>query len=314
MADRADPPPTVPAPPSGSAALDRAAVERVLARAAELQVQATAGEGSGDTIDEAQLLEIGREVGISPAALRQAIAEERTRVTVAPESGLAARVAGPARTSATRVVAHDARTVIETLDRWLREEYDLLEKRRLEGRRTWATRTNRKARLAKQHKGNPAASAIANAREIGATVTALGDGRCAVRLDADVGAHREMALFGGGALAVAGTLTGAIPVVLGALLVPTGIAPLVMALGALPFLGFGAGGLALARAHRTHVEQAQLGLEQLLDRLEHARALPGGGGPSLPPPASLDDTIDQVARGVKQVAQAMAEVKRRAGI
>jgi len=59
-----------------SARLDRSSLERVLARAAELQ------STSGDTVEEfteEQLLELGREVGLSPQNLRQALAEERTR-------------------------------------------------------------------------------------------------------------------------------------------------------------------------------------------------------------------------------------------
>jgi len=55
--------------------LDRAALERVLGRAAELQA---GGADAPETLTEAQLLEIGREVGLSPEHLRQALAEERT--------------------------------------------------------------------------------------------------------------------------------------------------------------------------------------------------------------------------------------------
>ena len=56
--------------------LDRASLERVLARASELQA------GSGETPDEFtedQLIDLGKEVGLSPQHLRQALAEERTR-------------------------------------------------------------------------------------------------------------------------------------------------------------------------------------------------------------------------------------------
>ena len=59
-----------------AARLDRASLERVLARAAELQGT------SGDPVEEfteEQLLDLGKEVGLSPQNLRQALAEERTR-------------------------------------------------------------------------------------------------------------------------------------------------------------------------------------------------------------------------------------------
>ena len=64
-------------------ALDRSGLERVLARAAELQ--SATGE-TPEQITEAQLIELGKEVGLSAQHLRQALAEERTRsLDPAPE-------------------------------------------------------------------------------------------------------------------------------------------------------------------------------------------------------------------------------------
>src|SRR5687767_15813488 len=83
------------------ARLDRSALERVLARAAELQ----AGElDPGEYISEDRLLEIAKEVGLAPHHMRQALAEERTRVTVPEETGAVARFAGVARVAATREI------------------------------------------------------------------------------------------------------------------------------------------------------------------------------------------------------------------
>jgi hypothetical protein len=65
--------------PVPTSKLDRSAMERVLARAAELQ----AGSGEPEeALSEEQILELGKEVGLSPQHLRQALAEERTRVSV----------------------------------------------------------------------------------------------------------------------------------------------------------------------------------------------------------------------------------------
>ncbi|MCU0625885.1 MAG: hypothetical protein MUF21_05270, partial [Gemmatimonadaceae bacterium] len=234
-----DAPTPAPRPPAPAGApLDRAAVERVLARAAELQVQATAGDAT-DAISEAQLLEIGREVGIAPTALRQALAEERTRVTLAPESGLAARVAGPALVSASRVIPLAPAVVLATLERWLREDYDLREKRRYEGRRTWEHRANGRARLSKALKGNAAAHAVANASEVGVTVTALGDGRSAVRFDCDVRGARQGRIAGGLALAGGGVTTSAIVLGVGTIVASAPFMVLVAAAAALPLLGMG---------------------------------------------------------------------------
>ena len=84
--------------------LDRTAVERVLARAAQLQSSDT-GEMPAERMTEAQLVELGREVGLSPEHLRQAIAEERTRVPVAESrDGAMETLVGPALVSASRSV------------------------------------------------------------------------------------------------------------------------------------------------------------------------------------------------------------------
>ncbi len=75
--------PDKPTPPPGRS-LDRAALERVLARASELQ----AGVGDAtESMTEDQLVELGKEVGLSPEHVRQAIAEEATRVAVTEPAG-----------------------------------------------------------------------------------------------------------------------------------------------------------------------------------------------------------------------------------
>src|SRR5256885_3383503 len=88
---------------TNSAGLDRGALERVLARAAELQ------SGSGEpeeTLTEEQIIDLGKEVGLSAQHLRQALAEERTRVALPPDQGgLSAKLLGGARVGASRTVA-----------------------------------------------------------------------------------------------------------------------------------------------------------------------------------------------------------------
>ena len=69
----------VPPPPS-TRPLDREALERVLARAAELQ--ATEADPAEPALSEQQLIDVGKEVGLSPQHLRQAMAEERSRIVV----------------------------------------------------------------------------------------------------------------------------------------------------------------------------------------------------------------------------------------
>src|SRR3982751_7023142 len=134
MADEKSPAPA--AVPARQQPLDRQALERVLARAAELQGSSAVAE-SGDLISENQLLEIGNEVGLSPAVLNQALAEERTRVNVPEERGLVAQVAGAGFATATRTVPGNARDVLATIDAWMLREECLQVQRRFAERITW---------------------------------------------------------------------------------------------------------------------------------------------------------------------------------
>ena len=103
------------------ARLDRSALERVLARAAELQ----AGElDPGEQVSEDRLLEIANEVGLSPHHMRQALAEERTRVAPPEEVGPLARFAGAARVVATRVVNGVPSEALASLDAWMQNHPD----------------------------------------------------------------------------------------------------------------------------------------------------------------------------------------------
>src|SRR5438477_9678712 len=127
MADEKAP---LPAPVSQrQTLLDRQALERVLARAAELQ-GASALPESSDLISESQLLDIGNEVGLSPATLNQALAEERTRINVPEERGVVAQVAGAGFASATRTVPGNARDILARIESWMQREEGLLVQQR----------------------------------------------------------------------------------------------------------------------------------------------------------------------------------------
>src|SRR4026207_1389768 len=112
------------------------ALERVLARAAELQGAGAIPESS-DLISESQLLEIGSEVGIGSAMLNQALAEERTRVTVPEERGLVAQIAGARFAKATRTVPGTPRGVLATIENLMQRDECLQVQRRFSDRITW---------------------------------------------------------------------------------------------------------------------------------------------------------------------------------
>jgi hypothetical protein len=289
-------------PDPSAAMLDRGAMERVLARAAELGSQSA---DAPDGMTEAQLIEIGKEVGLSPATIQQALAEERTRVVLVEETGMEARVMGPAMVSASRAIPHPPDDVLGALEEWMKHDYRMLSKRRFGNRRTWEQRSGVFAELERGLRGNQAAATLMKATEVAVTVSPIGDGRTAVRLDADLTQLRHTRKNGAIGMGVAGAVLGAVPVILGAVLAPVTMLPLFLAFGTAPLVGMNIGAWALAKSHRRQAERAQLALEQLLDRLEHGAlprvALPGGT------PPLLTETISAVAQGVRDVARAVQD-------
>lgn len=281
--------------------LDRGAMERVLSRATEIAAQAS---DAPDGMTEAQLLEIGKEVGLSATALRQALAEERTRVVLAEETGTEARVMGPASVAATRAIAHTPDAILGALEEWMRTEYRLIPKRRFGNRRTWEQRTGVFAEIDRSLRGNEAAVALMKSQEVAVTVSPIGDGRTAVRLDADLANQRRARKGGAIGMAAAGISIGVVPVVLGSVLAPLTMLPLFLVAGALPVVGFAVGAWAYLKGHRQQAERAQLALEQLLDRLEHGLRLPSGGMTGSP---MLAETITAMAQGVREVAKAVQD-------
>ncbi|GAC1696590.1 MAG: hypothetical protein NVS9B3_14490 [Gemmatimonadaceae bacterium] len=260
MADTPSPPAPVPRPSGRS--LDRAALERVLARAGELQAS---GAEPSEALTEEELLALGNEVGLSPEFVRRALAEERNRIATSTETGLAARVAGPAWASAERVVAMPPAKALSTLDDWMQGEECLTVKRRFGDRLTWEARRdlfgNIKLTL---HIGRRYHLAVAD--EISASAEPAGEGRTLVRLEALLRDARSSRIRQGEVVAGLGALGGAgffgIAVLAHAFLLPA------VAIAALPIAAGGAVGWALARGHGRVVTRAQLALEQALDRLE----------------------------------------------
>jgi hypothetical protein len=236
--------------------LDRAALERVLARASELQ--ATGGE-SYDHLSEEQILELGAEVGISATHLRQALAEERTAVTLAEPSGALDKHFGPTFASAARTVWGKPADVLAVLDLWMQREECLKVKRRFGERVVWQARKdflgNIKRGLDFQGKGY----ALTKAEDVSATVVAVDANRTLLRLDADLGRERSGRILGASVIGTIGAGATGIGFVLG-VFAPVAVLPVMLAAGA---------GYLNARGHRESVEKVQLALEQILDRLEH---------------------------------------------
>lgn len=254
--------------------LDRQALERVLARAAELQGAGAIPESS-DLLSESQLLEIGSEVGLSAATLNQALAEERTRVNVPEESGLVAQIAGASFATATRTVPGTQREVLAKVDAWMQREECLQVQRRFADRITWEPQRGLFGKIRRTVNMSGRGYYLMDAGQVSGTVLPVDASRVVVRLDADIRASRAKRVGMGGFLAVLGAAASGI---LGLGLVVAHL-PLFVAAGVavLPFAGGSVAAYKLARTHRAVLASAQLALEQVLDRLEHGDFDRSGG-------------------------------------
>src|SRR5689334_12686365 len=264
MADTQAP---LPAPIGGKQTLlDRQALERVLARAAELQGTAAIPESS-DLISESQLLEIGKDVGLSAETLNQALAEERTRINVPEERGLIAQIAGAGYATATRTVAGNARDILATIDSWMQRDECLQVQRRFADRITWEPQRGLFGKLRRTVNVSGRGYYLMDAGQVSATVLAVDASRVVVRLDADIHASRARRVGIGSFVTAMGAAASGI-VGLGLVVVHL---PLFIAAGAavLPFAGGTFAGYRVARTHRGVLSSVQLALEQILDRLEH---------------------------------------------
>jgi hypothetical protein len=273
--------PSSSAPVPARRALERAALERVLGRAAELQAhQADTGEGA---LSEEQILEIGREVGLTPQHIRQALAEERSRVGLPVEQGLAARIAGPAMARASRAVPGTPEQVQATLLHWMERDECLQVKRRFPDRTTWEARKGLLGSIQRGLDIGGRGYVLARAGEVAATVVPVDEARSLVTLEADLSPTRRSHLAGGGMMATVGVGIGAGAVAVASVLpdpttlifaVSSGLAAAASALGV-------AGGYGIARQHLKAVARAQLALEQILDRLERGEDAGTGARPSM---------------------------------
>lgn len=250
--------------PAGTPArLDRAALERVLQRAAELQA-AERDVGEGLTADE--VLALGREVGIPAVYLRQAMLEDQIRVRSKP-TGLAERLAGPAELLAMRVVRGEAASVERALVEWMQRHELLTIQRQQPGRIVWERLSGIPAgmkKMAASLDGDRTKFMLQRTEEVRASITPLEDGYVHVQLSASLRSVRSQATGGAMVLVTAGVIGGAALAAVGGILVLS-LAPVV------------AGGLAATFALgslRPILQRTQVGLERALDHVEDAGIQP----------------------------------------
>lgn len=245
------------------AAVDRGALERIIQRAAELQA---ADREFGDTLTHDEILALGREVGIPPAYLQQAILEERSRLAAPAPAGLLDQAIGPREVGCQRIVPGEVAEVERALLKWMDTHELLAVQRHVPGRITWERLGGMAGglrRIGAAFESRP--FMLSRATTVTATLTPLDTGQTLVRLTADVRETRAGTVAGAVALGSVGLAAAGVLLVLGAFPLAA-VAP--------PVIG-GALGAVAVREYRKVVERLTLGLERALDHLEQHRTRPG---------------------------------------
>jgi hypothetical protein len=265
--------------------IDHAALERIIRRAAELQ---TSERDVGEALTTDEVLALGREVGIPGRYLQQAMAEERTRVSVQDPAGWLDRIAGPGTVVAQRVVQASVERVQMALNRWMDEHELLCVQRQQPGWVTWEPVRGFQAAIRRSTAalGGKRPFMLGRADTVTATITQLEAGFCHVALSAEMRGARKQAITGGTAVATIGGVSTGIMLALGAM----------TAVALVPLPGAIAIAYTVLRQNAPRVQRVQLGLERALDDLEQGGlgALPGGRGPSI-----MGLVADEVRKALK---------------
>jgi len=276
--------------------VDRAALERIIQRAAELQ----AGEmDAGEGVTEQDLLKLGAEVGIPGRFLRQAMYEETSRGGAQRVGGAFARWAGPKVVGASRVVPGEKGTIDRALEEWMTEAEALAVKRRLPDRTLWHAQQGLFAQMKRWLGVGGKSYHLARALEISVSVTTLEEGYCHVALSADVSNTQHAAISGAVAVAGTGVLVASVLVAF----LPVAMPAVLLVPGAIG-VGIGAG---IPKVHRRQAARVQLALEQVLDGLEHGEIRPKArlAGPRA---SAFVRITDELKKSLTDVADAVRQV------
>jgi hypothetical protein len=251
--------------PKKGALVSRSALERVLARAAELQGASGEETEPADDLTDAQIVDLGKEVGLAPEYIRQALAEERARIEplTASGSGVAFRLFGANRVAAQRVVRGRPERVLTTLDRWMQRDELLRVVRQRSDRLVWEPSRGFMGNLRRVFGGRDYALFRANA--IAATVVPLDETSTLVRLEADFSQLRNAAA----SQTVAGIFFGS------AASAALAFLPLMLPIVIAPAVVVGGASYAASRQRQQHaLRRALLTIELVLDRLERGDTEP----------------------------------------
>ena len=267
--------------------IDRAAIERIIQRAAELQ---TGEHDIADGLSPDEIVALGKDVGIPERYLKQALLEEQGRLDLPESRGFLDRTLGPGTVVAQRVVRGNGDDIASRLLRWMDDEELLTPQRKQTGRISWEPVRGMAAALRRSSAvlaGNKTFM-LSHAKLVTATISGLEPGFCHVALSADLRQARGGVIGGLGAVAGVGVAATAILAVMSPFWwVAVAPAPI--------FIGLGLG---ISKRFRPVAERAMLGLERALDQLERGEVKPTH---ALPPRAAglLGAMIQEVRKAMQ---------------
>ena len=160
--------------------LDPEVVERVVRRALEFDVQASDAGRAGEGIDADALVAAAGEVGISPEAVRRAIAFER--LGPRPRPSPLDRFLGPESVVVQETLDLSAAMAMGRLDTWLTEGH-FLRPMRVEGLSgRWQRRRDLAARIQRKLRGLTGGATLGGVEDLRAQAAPIGEGSCVARV------------------------------------------------------------------------------------------------------------------------------------
>ena len=244
---------------------DHDAAERVLRRAIDLAEEHRGAAGHG--LSESALIEAAEELGVDPAAVRLAAAEERVGM-LTTHRRRTDRLVGPAVVSATRVIDLPSDQAMDVVDRWLRRVGSLRRQRRsdADGPGSIAIYTRRSdpaAGLQRTMRSVAGQEQLGRVGRLRVATHPMDDDRSLVVLSADLGVERTAVLAGGSTVAAVGSTASVVEMFLWTGWTWIGV-PVSAALG-----------LGVFRARVHGLPDVELSLDGVLDRIA-AGDEPGG--------------------------------------
>lgn len=265
--------------------LTRREFEDVMRRAAELASQDS--DGAEPAMSEAEVLRIGREVGLGETHLRRALLDVRAERGGVLQ-GTSLREGGVVRSS--RIVPGDRDRVSSELDDFLVAGQLLQAVRRGPGVLVYRPAVDWASQVARAASSTSRRYYVASAKHVEIHLSPDEDGSVLVEVEVDPGVRGEyvtaVAIYGGsagvlggvGAAALLGTIAAPIAALVGGGLIVAGT--------------LGGGVTALTRRHyRNKLLEVQMEVEGILDRLETGESLE-------PPPPSWRRWVKRHFHGV----------------